>query len=94
MTGVSNKSRWRGYPRARQPHGEKPMRPGIDYDAGREGSPYSVEGSLARNWNIVGSLTSRDPRFRRMATRRMTFFWAVMLLPSVLVVVVLIVRAV
>ena len=87
---MSGKSRWRGYPRARQLHGEPPRRPGIDYDAGREGSPYSFEGSMARNWNIIGSLTSPDARFRRMATRRMTLFWIVMALPFVLVAIALI----
>lgn len=90
---MSGKSRWRGHPRARQPHGHTPHRPGVDYDPGREGSPYSFEGGMGRNWNIVGSLTSPDPRFRRMAIRRMTLLWTVMLLPSALVAIALIAHA-
>lgn len=90
---MSGKSRWRGYPRAPRPHGGELRRPGIDYDNGRDGSPYSVEGGLARNWNIVGSLTSRDPRFRRKATRRMTFLWTAMALPWVAIAIVLLVRS-
>jgi len=48
---------------------------------------------MARNWNIIGSLTSPDARFRRMATRRMTLFWIVMALPFVLVAIALIASA-
>jgi hypothetical protein len=91
---VSNKSRWRGYPRAPQPHRDGPPRPGLDYDPSREGSPYTFEGGIGRGWNVIGSLTSRDPRFRRMATRRMTFLWTVSLLPMALVAVALILRAI
>jgi len=90
---MSGKSRWRGYPRAPQHHGEPPRRPGIDYDNGRDGSPYSFEGGMARGWNIVGSLTSPDARFRRRATRRMMVFWAVTLLPTAVVAVALLVHA-
>jgi len=90
---MSGKSRWRGYPRAHQPHGGEPLRPGIDYDNGRDGSPYSFEGSMARNWNVIGSLTSRDPRFRRKAARVMAVFWAVTVLPGAVVAIALLVRA-
>lgn len=68
-------------------------RPGIDYDPGREGSPYSFEGGLGRGWNIIGSLTSRDPAFRRMASRRMALLWAVTTLPGLIVLIVLLARS-
>lgn len=91
---MSGKSRWRGYPGADLPHRDGPPRPGIDFDPGREGSPYTFEGSMGRNWNIVGSLTSRDPEFRRKASRRMAWAALVMALPLLIVAIALIVQAV
>lgn len=64
-------------------------RPGIDYDPSREGSPYSFEGGIGRGWNVIGSLTSPDPRFRRRATRRMTIIWALSLLPIAVLAIAL-----
>ena len=44
--------------------------PGLGYDPGREGSPYTFEGAQARGWNVIGSLLSPDPVFRRKAQLR------------------------
>lgn len=66
--------------------------PGLGYDPGREGSPYSFEGGMARGWNVIGSLTSPDPVFRRKAQRRFLIMRAPFLIAYLIVAIVLIVR--
>lgn len=86
---MSNKSRWRGYPREEW-HDGAPI-PGIDYDPGREGSPYTFEGQMGRLQNEIGSLMSPDPEFRRKAQfRYLVFAIPLTVVPLVVVIIALV----
>ena len=76
---MSNKSRSRGQPRDHWDHVDP--RPGMFYDPGRDGSPYTFEGQMGRLRNEIGSLTSPDPKFRKKAQ----FRYLVVSIPTVIV---------
>ena len=88
---MSNKSRWRGYPREEW-HDGAPI-PGIDYDPGREGSPYTFEGQMGRLQNEVGSLLSPDPEFRRKAQFRFFVLQLPGIIMAAIVLIVVLVEA-
>jgi len=86
---MSNKSRWRGRPREYWDQADP--RPGMFYDPGREGSPYTFEGQMGRLQNEIGSLTSPDPEFRRKAQfRYLVIAIPLTVVPLVVVIIALI----
>jgi hypothetical protein len=61
-------------------------------DPGRFGSPYTFEGQLARSNNILNSLTSRDPVFRRKARRRFLSVYLFLWVAPVVLTVIAVLR--
>ena len=61
----------------------------IGWEEGRVGSPYTVEGRVARAANAADALTSSDPEFRTRMRRRTSVLYAVLLLPTLATIVLI-----
>jgi hypothetical protein len=88
---MSNKSRRRV--RSREYWDQTDPRPGMFYDPGRDGSPYTFEGQMGRLQNEIGSVMSPDPEFRKKAQFRFFVMQLPGLIMAAIVLVVVLVQA-